>query len=153
MKGDVVIREMAIGDFKAVAALWRDAEGLSLTEDDEEPGMALYLKRNRGLCFVADTGKDLVGTVLCGHDGRRGILRHLVVRRDYRRQGIGRSLVAAALQALEVDGIRKCNIFVMDSNLGGMRYWKNLGFHQLADEYRTLQTPVSAFARDRSDKK
>ena len=145
----VAIREMTIGDYQAVAAVWRLAEGLSLTDDDGEDGIALYLRRNRGLCFVATVEREIVGTVLCGHDGRRGILRHLAVLREHRLRGIGRRLVGAAMRALEAEGIRKCNIFVMDFNAEGMSYWKHLGFHPLADDYRTLQTPTHAFTRPR----
>jgi ribosomal protein S18 acetylase RimI-like enzyme len=139
---------MALGDYPAVIAVWRRSEGLSLTEDDEEPGMTLYLRRNRGLCFVALVEGVLVGTVLCGHDGRRGFLRHLAVLREHRRRGIGRRLVGVALAALAAEGIRKCNLYVLDDNPDGLRYWRRLGFQQLEDSFRTLQTTISAFTKD-----
>lgn len=135
---------MTPGDYPVVIAVWRRSEGLSLSEDDEETGIALYLRRNRGLCFVALEDGEVVGTVLCGHDGRRGILRHLAVLREHRGRGIGRRLVGVALAALAAEGIRKCNLFVLDDNPDGLRYWKRLGFQQLDDSFRTLQTTISA---------
>lgn len=138
---------MALDDYPSVIAIWRQSEGLSLTEDDEEGGIALYLRRNQGLCFVALVDGQTVGTVLCGHDGRRGILRHLAVLREHRRRGIGRRLVGAALAALCAEGIRKCNLYVLDENPDGLRYWKNLGFQQLDDSFRTLQMPLAGVSR------
>ncbi len=136
---DAAIRPMVLADYDEAFGLWTACEGLSLGEDDRREGIALYLRYNTGLCFVAVAGGALVGTVLAGHDGRRGILRHLVVRTDFRGQGLGRRLVRCSLDALAAAGIRKCNLFVMDHNLAGRRFWEHLGFRQLADDYRTLQ--------------
>jgi ribosomal protein S18 acetylase RimI-like enzyme len=76
---------------------------------------------------------------LCGHEGRRGILRHLAVRPDYRNRGVGRALVNACLAAMHAEGIAACNVFVMDDNPAGMRFWEHIGFYRLHDNYRTLQ--------------
>lgn len=134
---------MVLADYEEAFALWSASEGLSLGDDDQRDGIALYLRYNTGLCFVAVSEGAVVGTVLAGHDGRRGILRHLVVRPDFRRQGLGRRLVRRSLDALAAAGIRKCNLFVMDHNPAGLRFWERLGFRRLDDDYRTLQLPTS----------
>jgi N-acetylglutamate synthase len=123
---------------------------MSLTEDDNREGIALYLRRNRGLCFIATSENQLIGTVLCGHDGRRGILRHLAVRKEFRKQGIARRLVQKSLTGLAGQGIQKCNLYVMDYNVTGLRFWKHIGFHLIADDYRTLQIGTGAFAADKT---
>lgn len=130
---------MSLDDYEHVHRLWSATEGMSLTNDDSRDGIALYLRTNPKSCFVAVNGAEIVGTVLCGHDGRRGILRHLAVRREYRNRGIARALVRAGLDALSAAGIRKCNIFIMDDNPAGLQFWQHLGFYPLEDNYRTLQ--------------
>jgi len=75
------IRNMWLDDYESVYRLWSTSEGMSLDEDDNRDGIALYLRRNPKSCFVALDGKEIIGAVLCGHEGRRGILRHLAVRR------------------------------------------------------------------------
>jgi ribosomal protein S18 acetylase RimI-like enzyme len=135
---------MKLDDHGDVHRIWRNAEGICVVSDDSRAGIRLYLARNRGLCFVAAADSRIVGTVLCGHDGRRGILRHLAVIPAYRGRGIGRALVDRCLRALARQGIRKCNIFVMDDNPSGMRFWRRLGYRLLADDYRTLQIGTSA---------
>lgn len=133
------IRPMTLADHGAVHRIWRRAQGICVVDDDSRSGIRLYLSRNPGLCFVATVDARIVGTVLCGHDGRRAILRHLAVVPEFRKQGIGSALVDRCLRALARQRIMKCNIFVMDGNIPGMRFWRRLGYRLLADEYRTLQ--------------
>ena len=143
----VRIRPMTLADYATVHRLWQEAEGLSLGEDDQRIGIKLYLARNRGLCFVATSKDAIIGTVLCGHDGRRGILRHLVVDPEFRKRGIGRALVQECVAALAKQGIRKCNTFVMDDNVSGLRFWKRIGYRVFKYDYRTLQIVTSASPR------
>ena len=124
---------------------------MCLGEDDSREGIALYLRRNPKSCFVALDGAEIIGVVLSGHEGRRGILRHLVVKREYRKKGIATSLVRACFEALAADGIKKCNIFVMDDNRAGLKFWEHIGFYQLEENYWTLQhgtqTPLHRFEK------
>src|SRR5258708_407233 len=115
----VKIRAMVLDDYEEAARLWSATEGMSLGDDDSLEGIAVYLKRNAGLCFLAVDAEKIVGTLLCGHDGRRGILRHLAVTREFRKNGIAKLLIRASLDALAAEGIKKCNIFVMDYNVAG----------------------------------
>jgi ribosomal protein S18 acetylase RimI-like enzyme len=133
------IRIMTIDDYENVYRLWATAEGMSLGEEDNRDGIALYLRRNPRSCFVAISKVEIVGVVLSGHEGRRGILRHLAVKREYRHRGMAASLVRACLDALLAEGIKKCNVFVMDDNEAGLKFWEHIGFHRLEDNYRTLQ--------------
>jgi ribosomal protein S18 acetylase RimI-like enzyme len=110
------IRIMSQDDYDSAYRLWSTAKGMSLGEDDNRDGIALYLPRNPKSCFVALDATEIVGVVLSGHEGRRGMLRHVAVRREYRKRGIATSLVRACFQALSAEGIRKCNIFVLDDN-------------------------------------
>ncbi len=130
---------MSLADYPGVYRLWQTAEGIVLGDDDSAEGIAFYLRRNPQSCFVALDGSEIVGAVLSGHEGRRGILRHLAVRPDYRKRGIATALVRACLEALLAEGIKKCNIFVMDDNVSGMKFWEHIGFYRLEDNYRTLQ--------------
>jgi ribosomal protein S18 acetylase RimI-like enzyme len=135
---------MKIADHGEVHRIWRGSEGMCLVDEDSRKGIARYLSRNRGLCFVATVDGRIVGTVLCGHDGRRGILRHLAVKAEFRNRGIGRALADRCLRALAVQGIGKCNLFVMKDNPSGQRFWEHLGYRLLDDDYWTLQATTSA---------
>jgi len=139
----IVIRAMTLRDYEAVLALWRATPGIRLYgDDDSRPAIARYLRRNRGLSWVACQEGRIVGAVLVGHDGRRGGLYHLAVAPSCRRHGVGRALVAAGLRALAAQRIGKCNIFVMGSNRSGLHFWQRGGWI-LRRETPWLQHPTT----------
>jgi ribosomal protein S18 acetylase RimI-like enzyme len=92
---------------------------------------------------VAVVKNRVVGSVLCGHDGRRGILRHLAVAKRYRKQGIARALIAKVIASLREQGIRKCNIQVLDDNAAGRRFWEHVGARLVAYDWRTYQVYIT----------
>jgi ribosomal protein S18 acetylase RimI-like enzyme len=81
------IREMTMADYDDVTALWKNTEYIALNECDTREGMEFYLARNPGLSFVAEEGGTIVGAVICGHEGRRGFLRHMAVANTLRGAG------------------------------------------------------------------
>ncbi len=125
---NVMIQEMTIDDYETVRELWLNTEGIELADSDSRDGLARFLERNPGLSFVARDGDDVVGAVLCGHDGRRGYIDQLAVRRSHRRQGIGRSLVSRCVYNLMRIGIRKWHLFVFEDNLEAIAFWSKLGW-------------------------
>jgi len=125
---DILIRAMVAADYDAVIALWRATEGIGLSEADERPAIAEYLERNLGLSRVAFRGQDLVGAVLCGHDGRRGYVHHLAVVPSERGHGLGSLLAEQCLDGLRALGIGKANIFVYAANSEGQAFWRASGW-------------------------
>jgi ribosomal protein S18 acetylase RimI-like enzyme len=76
---------------------------------------------------------QVVGTTLCGQDGRRGYLYHLAVDPKYRRQGLGKQLTQASLVGLKSLGIQKCHIMVYRNNESGKAFWQRLGWKLRSD--------------------
>lgn len=120
--------EMTFADYPEAVVLWRNCAGIGLSDADEPEPMRCFLERNPGLTFIAREDGQLVGTVLCGTDGRRGYLYHLAVRSDQRRRGIGQELVNRVLNALHERNIQKCHIMVFGSNESGLLFWKQGGW-------------------------
>ena len=100
------ISEMTIGDYGSVRTLLT-TPGLTLRTADSLESTKRYLERNPGLSFIARSDGQIVGCVMCGHDGRRGYLQHLAVEPALRRLGIGRMLVDRCLSALQGPGNRQ----------------------------------------------
>jgi len=128
-----IIKPMSLDDYDEALRLWQTAEGVGLSESDTRAAIASYLKRNPRMSFVARDGKESVGAVLCGHDGRRGCLYHLAVAPTHRRKGIGTKLVTRCLAALKRAHIQRCNIFVYNHNADGERFWRRKGWKKRAD--------------------
>jgi ribosomal protein S18 acetylase RimI-like enzyme len=127
------IRPFSPADYDDALRLWRATEGLELRTADSREGIAAFLDRNPGLSFAARARGELVGAVLCGHDGRRGYLYHLAVAPAYRHHGLGRMLVERALDALERQGLRKCHALVLADNEAGFAFWTRIGWERRRD--------------------
>ena len=78
---EYMIRPMRIEDYDSVVTLWRDTDGIVLSDTDEREPMGRFLSRNPGLSLVAYCHGELAGAVLCSQDGRRGYLHHLATGR------------------------------------------------------------------------
>lgn len=126
-------RTFAQTDYPAARQLWESMEGIGLSEADSADGIARYLKRNSGLSFVAVDGNRLIGTILCGHDGRRGFIHHLAVHPGRQRHGIGGELLRRALAQLAAEGIEKCHVFVFQTNAVGREFWRRVGGQERVD--------------------
>lgn len=121
-----ILQEMHISDYDEVYGLWQGTPGVGLSSADTHGNIAAFLERNPGLSYVARAEGQVCGAVICGHDGRRGYLHHLVVHPAYRRQGIGQALVDECLRALRGLGIQRCHIFVYENNTLARAFWSRI---------------------------
>ncbi|MDD3243512.1 MAG: GNAT family N-acetyltransferase [Eubacteriales bacterium] len=129
-----MLRLMTMNDYDGVYALWQGTAGMGLRgADDSREGIARYLLRNPGTSFVAVEQERIVGAILCGHDGRRGMIYHTAVAGDWRGCGIGGALVDAALAALRAQGIRKVALVAFAHNEAGNAFWQARGFRLRKD--------------------
>ena len=136
MQPDITTRVMTIADYDRVIELMRATPGVSIRDADSREATTRYLARNPDLSFLAERDGQLIGCVLCGHDGRRGYLQHLIVLPEYRRQGIANALVECCLAQLEQLGIHKTHIDVFRTNELAQNYWESQGWQLRADIMR-----------------
>jgi N-acetylglutamate synthase len=130
----MTITEFTLAHYDDVIALWSDTPGICIREDDSRAATARYLARNPGLSFVALSGENrVIGSALCGHDGRRGYLQHVAVAPDFRKRGVAQALVTSCLSALAAEGISKAHLAVLADNESAIRYWTNRGW-ELRDD-------------------
>ncbi|MBR2524291.1 MAG: GNAT family N-acetyltransferase [Clostridiales bacterium] len=125
---DIGYRLMTIDDYQQAYALWLLCGNGLNDKDDSRKGIDKYLRRNPNTSFVATCDDKVVGVILCGHDGRRGIIQHACVSPDHRRSGIGARLVELALESLKAEGINKVLLVAFKKNEGGNRFWESMGF-------------------------
>ncbi|MDL2300810.1 GNAT family N-acetyltransferase [Lachnospiraceae bacterium OttesenSCG-928-D06] len=128
------IREMTIEDYDGIYALWMSIKGFGMRSiDDSFAGVKRFLLRNPGLSVVAEEKGEIVAAILCGHDGRRGCLYHVCVRHDYRRKGIGKSMVVSCMEALKREGINKVSLIAFSKNDIGNAFWNDMGWLKRED--------------------
>lgn len=129
-----MIRAMAIEDYDEVYILWKKIKGFGLRSiDDSREGVDRFLKRNPTSSVVAVEDGKIVGSILCGHDGRRGCFYHVCVDPDYRRRGIGKNMVVFAMEALRREKINKVSLIAFTQNDIGNAFWNTIGWTQRLD--------------------
>ena len=131
----ITIRPMTIEDYDEVYAMWLITSRRALSSADERGQIERYLKRNEGLSQVAVEDGKIVGTVLAGHDGRRGFIHHMAVLPAYRRRHIGHALVQKAIEMITSEGIEKTHIFCYQNNETGQKFWSDFGFVKRDDVF------------------
>ncbi len=134
--GAVRVAPMTIGDYDRVHALWMNCKNMGFNNlDDSREGIGRFLARNPNTCFVAFAGGELAGTILAGHDGRRGYIYHAAVAEAFRRRGVGAVLVNRCLEALRAEGIHKVALVAFRRNEAGNAFWEKMGFAVREDLY------------------
>ena len=128
---DYTTRQVTIDDYDQLFELWNSTEqsrrALNPVDDSRE-GIGRYLKRNPDTCFAAVRDGRIIGVILTGHDGRRGIIHHMCIHPDFRRMGIAAYLVSLAEEALKREGIQKVFGLVFTDNEAGNLFWEKQGY-------------------------
>ena len=130
----MIVRTMTIEDYQGVHDLWMTIKGFVIRSiDDSRTGVERFLKRNPTTSVVAEENGEIVGSILCGHDGRRGCLYHVCVREDCRMRGIGKSMVVRCMEELEKEKISKVSLIAFTENDIGNAFWKEIGWTKRED--------------------
>lgn len=128
------IRSMTAEDYPAVYQLWQGIEGFGLRSiDDSQDGIARFLKRNPTTSVVAVENGQILGSILCGHDGRTGCFYHVCVEQSHRHRGIATKMTAYALEQLKKEQISKVSLVAFTKNETGNACWKELGWKRRQD--------------------
>ncbi len=145
-----MVRVMTIEDYDGIKELWMKIKGFGIRSiDDSKEGVERFIKRNPTTSVVAVEDGKIVGSILCGHDGRRGCLYHVCVDEAYRMRGIGKSMVVMAMEALKEEGINKVSLIAFTKNDIGNAFWKEIGWTKREDlnyyDFTLNEANITAF--------
>lgn len=145
------VKTMTIEDYQGLYALWKTIRGFGMRSiDDSREGVGRFLERNPATSVVAMSGEgEIVGGILCGHDGRRGCLYHVCVREDCRRKGIGKAMVVHCMNALRAEEINKVSLIAFTANDVGNAFWNQIGWTRREDlnyyDFTLNEANITAF--------
>jgi ribosomal protein S18 acetylase RimI-like enzyme len=121
-------------DYPAVYKLWSEAgAGIHLRRSDEPGEIAKKIGRDPDLFLLAVSDGQIVGSVLGGFDGRRGMVYHLAVAEAFRQRGIGADLMGVLEKRLREKGCIRYYLLVTKDNSSAIRFYENLGWKQMDD--------------------
>ncbi len=119
-------------DYERAMELWDHMEkGIHVGRSDSPAETQKKLERDPELFLVAEDGNELVGTVIGGFDGRRGIIYHLAVRKDHQGHGIGSRLMDEVEARLRAKGCIRCYLLVTPDNPEAMQYYEHRGWQRM----------------------
>ena len=123
---EITIVPMTPADYDDVRALWMTIRGFGIRAlDDSREDIERFIARNPTTSVVARDGKKIVGSILCGSDGRQGALYHVCVARDYRRRGIAKELLRRVVEEARAYGCGAVQITASDM---GVLLYTDFGF-------------------------
>ena len=129
MENRVYISPMTMEDYDEVRALWMTIQGFGIRAlDDSREDVGRFIARNPTTSVVARADGRIVGSILCGSDGRQGSLYHVCVAREYRRRGIGTQMVGYCMHQLRRMGINKVALIAFPQNSVGNAFWQQIGW-------------------------
>ncbi len=119
-------------DVQAVLDLWSSAGGgVQLSPSDRPEEIRKKLQRDADLFLVAEEHGKIVGAVLGGFDGRRGMVYHLAVVQHMRRKGIGKKLMIELESRLRAKGCLKYYLLVTPDNQEARDFYSELGWEHM----------------------
>lgn len=119
-------------DYALVIALWKNAgPGIHLRQSDEANEISKKLQHDPDLFLLAEINHQIIGSVLGGFDGRRGMVYHLAVDEQYRRRGLGAALMAELEKRLKTKGCLRSYLLVTRDNIESIHFYENLGWEQM----------------------
>jgi ribosomal protein S18 acetylase RimI-like enzyme len=123
------------GDYERVIRLWKTIEiGMHIGPSDAPDEIKKKLERDPDLFLVAEKENEIIGTIIGAFDGRRGMIYHLAVHRDHRRQGIGQAMLAVVEERLKAKGCIKCLLVVVDDNEGAKNFYEECGWNLVPED-------------------
>jgi ribosomal protein S18 acetylase RimI-like enzyme len=119
-------------DYESVRKLWAGAgPGIHLRRSDEPAEIAKKVQHDPGLFLIAEADGQIVGAVIGGFDGRRGMVYHLAVAGHFRRFGIGTALMEEIESRLRSKGCLKSYLLVVKDNEPGRHFYEDRGWEQM----------------------
>ena len=127
-------------DYQGVRLLWEaTGPGIHLRRSDEPEEILKKIQRDPDLFLVAESDGMIIGSVLGGFDGRRGMMYHLAVDQSFRKVGVASKLVDELEKRLKSKGCIRYYLLVTMDNIEAINFYEKRGWERM---------PLYAYGKD-----
>jgi ribosomal protein S18 acetylase RimI-like enzyme len=132
----VNIREFSFpADYDGALKLWGCMDvGVQVGRSDTPAEIQRKLQRDPDLFLIAELNNEIIGTIIGGYDGRRGMIYHLAVHADVREQGVGSLLLEEVEKRLQARGCKKCYLLVTADNIGAAQFYERRNWREMKED-------------------
>lgn len=140
MERKITLRNATPDDVEAILAVEQDSPEAAGWEAAD---YVSALADQQTLCLVAEdrVWERVTGFLLGRMVADELEILNLAVRRDYRRQGIGRRLLGETLARAQFESARKCWLEVRAANQAARDFYRALGFSEGSRRRRYYRNP------------
>jgi len=122
-----LIRSYAPADFPAICAIDRLCFSAAISYTPEE--MALGLAQRGSVAYVAESDGQVIAFVLASQNKRRaGHIITIDILPQFRRRGLGGTLLEMAEQRLKASGATRVVLEVSVNNKGALRFYEEMKY-------------------------
>lgn len=126
-------------DYDQVYQLWESIEkGVRVGRSDAPSEIEKKLTRDPDLFLVAELEGRIIGSVIGGFDGRRGLIYHLAVASEFRTMGIGSRLMDEVETRLRSKGCLKSYLLVTVDNPDAEEFYKRRGWQPMGHQVHLM---------------
>ena len=116
-------------DYESVITIWKNAgAGIQLRRSDTPEEIQKKLHRDPDLFLVATLDGKIIGSVIGGFDGRRGMIYHLAVDQHCRETGTGSMLMSELEKRLKDKGCIRSYLLVTKDNNPAIQFYRKRGW-------------------------
>ena len=116
-----------------------DANAFSEFWRFDKPALLEAIKATPTSRIRVDADNEISGFAITGRSGRTAFLQRLAVDPRYQRTGLGRSLVADALQWSKRWFVNELLVNTQIGNIGAQKLYESMGFNKKSDGLSVLK--------------
>jgi ribosomal protein S18 acetylase RimI-like enzyme len=133
-----IIRNATSADAAAVLLLW-GAAGIPSGVSDTRRGLAALHDSNPSALILAESQRNVVGSLIAAWDGWRGSFYRLAVHPDRRREGIATALLREGERRLRERGALRLTAIVAEDEPLALEFWRAAGYERQPNRLRFLR--------------
>ena len=123
-------------DYSGALYVWESMQaGVNVGRSDSPEEIEKKLQRDPDLFLVAESNGRIIGTVIGGYDGRRGMIYHLAVLSEFRKHGVATKLIEEVEKRLQSKGCVKSYLLVFADNAEAIQFYSARGWRHQSEDH------------------
>ncbi len=120
-------KKLEISDYPSLIEIWKEA-GFKIGKSEEKEEVEKFLQTNPNTSLGIYIDDTLIGCILGGYDGRRGLIHHFAVRKEHQGKGYGKTLLDQLMTVFKENGVVKVSFWVKKDNTQVIPFYLKHGF-------------------------